>query len=535
MDRCKPRQGKKALTAIAVILMFAVCAIFPNGAYAQQGQKMEQPAVENGMKLSSPKSVILSPNGGRLDFSHDAIIEKINGVNTVRFAIPSAAANLQISIPGSVIERFSQEPANLDIKSDISALRAKLLEQKADMEGRLLAVKSRIALLQGIPESVTAQELNQMQQIMSETIPGLVREQAALEKKLAVVDQELQQIPSTSHVGQIVSVVLANTHEDVKRARVNYSYMLHNCGWDAVYDFNARPEEGSNDVIDVRLLAEIWQYSGMDWTDTEITLATRGTGPREPQPLPEWVIDSSPKPPQPRAVPMMLNAAKARGVAEDSAEAPAAAYSPVTSDTQSVYATWKLSTKDLPEGKSRLVITRDAWKAPLEWLARPSRDDSRVFLLARYDLPTYQAWPDGTAEYCVDGQSVGSGVFHPHGGEAIIYLGADPRVNVRTTIDSHKQGEKGFINTSKTWTWAWTYTITNDHDKDIKVRLERPMPMIVDQGVTVTYDDKPDAKKDEKKHMLYWIVDVPAHGKASVEHSITITSPTKLPLLPDVP
>lgn len=55
MDRCKPRQGKKALTAIAVILMFAVCAIFPNGAYAQQGQKMEQPAVENGMKLSSPK------------------------------------------------------------------------------------------------------------------------------------------------------------------------------------------------------------------------------------------------------------------------------------------------------------------------------------------------------------------------------------------------------------------------------------------------------------------------------------------------
>lgn len=534
MNIFKPVQGKNALMAIAgLFVMFALCVIFPNGANAQQGQKMEQPAVENGMKLASPKSVILSPNGGRLDFSHDAIIEKINGVNTVRFAIPNGAANLQISIPGSVIERYSQEPAKLDIKSDISDLRARLLGQKTDMEARLLAVKSRIALLQGIPKSVTAQELNQMQQIISDSMPALVREQAELEKRLAIVDQELQQIPSTSHVGQIVSVVLVNTHEDVKRARVNYSYMLHNCGWDAVYDFNARPDEGSNDVIDVRLLAEIWQYSGMDWTDTEITLATRGTGPREPQPLPDWIIDSSPKP-QPRAVPMMLNA-KARGVAEDSAAAPVAAYSPVMSDTQSVYATWKLSTKDLPEGKSRLVITRDAWKAPLEWLARPSRDDSRVFLLARYDLPTNQGWPDGTAEYRVDGQSVGSGIFHPHGGEAVIYLGADPRVNVRTTIDSRKQGEKGFINTSKTWTWAWTYTITNDHDKDVKVRLERPMPMIVDQGVTVTYDDKPDAKKDEKKHMLYWIVDVPAHGKASVEHSITITSPTKLPLLPDVP
>lgn len=534
MNRCKPRQGKKALTAIAGILMFVVCAVYSNVANAQQGQKMEQPVVENGMRLASPKSVILSPNGGRLDFSHDAIIEKIDGVNTVRFAIPYGAENLQVSIPGSVIERFSQEPANLDIKSDISALRDKLLGQKADMEGRLLAVKSRIALLQGIPKSVTAQELTQMQQIMSETIPGLVREQAGLEKKLAIVEQELQQIPSSPHVGQIVNVVLTNTHEDVKRARLNYSYMLRNCGWGAIYDFNARPEDGSNDVIDVRLLAEIWQYSGMDWKDTEITLATRGTGPREPQPLPEWVIDSNPRP-QPRAVPMMLNAARSKAAEPETAAAGMATDAAVAVDTQSVYATFKLSTRDLPEGKSRLVITKDAWKAPLEWLARPSRDDSRVFLMAKYDLPANQAWPDGMAEYCVDGQSVGSGIFHPHGGEAIIYLGADPRVNVRTTIDSRKQGEKGFINTSKTWTWAWTYTVTNEHDKAIKVRLERPMPMIVDQGVTVTYDDKPDAQKDEKKHMLFWIVDVPAHGKASVEHSITITSPTKLPLLPDVP
>lgn len=530
---CPDRQGKQSCVLFAGFLLFVICVFFPYIAQAQQGQKMDQEKSENGMNLASPISVLLSPNGGRLDFSQDLPVESINGDSVVRFAIPADANNLQISVTGRTILRFSQEPAKLDVRSDLAIFRNKLLAQKTDLSSKLLAIKSRIALLQGIPKSITAQELNQMQQILSDSLPGLAREQAELEKRLSVVEQELQHIPDNSRVGQVVSVILQETDANVRRARVNYSYMLPGCGWRAIYDFNARPDEGSNDIIDVRLLAEIWQYAGMDWKDTEITLATRGSGPREPQPLPEWVIDSNPKP-QPRAVPMMLNAARGKAVATEGI-ADMDENAPVASDTQSVYATWKLSTKNLPEGKSRLVISKDAWKAPLEWLARPSRDDSRVFLMARYDLPTTQAWPDGLAEYCVDGQSVGNGIFHPHGGEATIYLGADPRVNVRTTIDSRKQGEKGFINTSKTWIWAWTYTVTNEHDKAIKVRLERPMPMIVDQGVTVTYDDKPDAMKDEKKHMLYWIVDVPAHGKASVEHSVTITSPTKLPLLPDVP
>lgn len=67
------------------------------------------------------------------------------------------------------------------------------------------------------------------------------------------------------------------------------------------------------------------------------------------------------------------------------------------------------------------------------------------------------------------------------------------------------------------------------------VRLERPAPEIVDQGVSVRYDDTPPSKKDEKEHMLFWDVKVPADGKAEVRHSVTISSPTKLPLLPDAP
>ncbi|MDE5879243.1 MAG: DUF4139 domain-containing protein, partial [Desulfovibrio sp.] len=200
-----------------------------------------------------------------------------------------------------------------------------------------------------------------------------------------------------------------------------------------------------------------------------------------------------------------------------------------------VYASWTLEEAGLPEGRSRLVITADAWEAPLQWLARPSRGDGRVWLLAKYDLRGDTAWPEGMADYSVDGQSVGSGMFRPRGGEATLYFGPDPRVNVRTYDDTRSKGESGLIRTSKTWTWAWTYTVSNEHARPVTVKLERPAPVIVDEGVTVTYKDEPPAQKNEQEHMLFWNVEVPGHGKASVKHSVTIASPEKLQLFPDVP
>ncbi len=77
--------------------------------------------------------------------------------------------------------------------------------------------------------------------------------------------------------------------------------------------------------------------------------------------------------------------------------------------------------------------------------------------------------------------------------------------------------------------------MSNGHARPVTVRLERPAPVIVDEGVTVTYKDEPPAQKNEQEHMLFWNVEVPGNGKASVKHSVTISSPEKLPLFPDVP
>lgn len=494
--------------------------------------KMDNAKAGMGEELVPPASAFISPNGARLEVRQQVPVRHANGKSIVTFILPPGASNLELNVPGHVVSRWSTTPVLLDADRQGAGRRVKIEKEKVEINAQLMTVNSRIALWQAPPKSASTEEMNRLQAAMAAEMPRLVLEQAELQRRLKLVDEELARMPQISGLGERVRVVLADAAPEGQNVEILYAYYHDSCGWEAIYDFNAKPDEGSGDVIDVRLLAEVWQFTGMDWKDTQITLSTRGYGPREPQPLPEWIVDSQQKRLQPRAA--MLGARAAVPMAANAISA-AGEMAPVDVNTESVYASWKLSETGLPQGRSRLQITSAAWKAPLQWLARPSRDSSQVWLFATYQLPPDQAWPAGQAQYNVSGQNVGMGMFQPRSGEASLYFGADPRVTVQTTTDTQKRGESGFINTSKSWTWAWTYTITNQHNKEIKVKVERPVPVIVDEDVTVSYKNTPQAVIDNKKHMLYWEVEVPANGKTAIEHSITISSPTKLPLLPDVP
>lgn len=512
--------------AIALSLFAALYFMAQNGFCAAPDVSAAEPD-----EMATPITALLSPGGARLDVHQRLKVRRINGKPALQFVLPANAANLQLSVPGYTIARWSTTPVLLDSGNPLAGRRAQIEQEKIDLTARLMTVNSRLALWQAPPKAANAQEVINLQSAMQEAMPQLAHLQADLERRIRLINEELSRMPAVSDLGERVRVILAGDVPEGREIDVDYSYNHDGCGWEAVYDFNARPDEGSGDIVDVRLLAEVWQFTGVNWKDTVITLATKGFGPREPAPLPDWVIDSATPKPEPRA---RLHDAKAAMVLTASADAKPE-MAPIVANNDTIYATWQLSEKGLPQGRSRMQITAAAWQAPLQWVARPSSGESQVWLLAKYDLPSDQAWPTGLAEYSVNGQNVGSGEFRPHGGEATLYFGADPRVSVITTSDSRKRGEHGFINASKTWTWAWTYTINNMHNKPIKVKVERPAPQIVDNDVTVAYKNDPAAQQDQKLHELYWLVDVPANGKKSIEHSVTLTSPTKLPLLPDVP
>lgn len=480
---------------------------------------------------ADPASVLLTPAGAVLEVREEAPLSTIDGVSVLQIVLPGGAENLQLNVPGHTVSRWSAAPQILEPGGAVSHAREALLAEIAGVEAQLAAVRARQALWQSRPQEGTVALLEERDKKVQELIPDLSRDGARIDRRLKLLREELKSLPASPSLGQRVSIALHKAVPGAASLPVHYSYSLADCGWRPVYEIDARPSEGKG-IIEVRLMAEVWQFTGMDWRKARLTLATGGQGAREPAPLPDWMVESAPQV-QPRAAGMGLRAHKA--ALPLAAAAPVQDNAPVQADVEGMYAVWHPAEPGLMEGRTRLQLAADVWQAPLRWLARPVQGDSRVWLTAHCDVPAQTAWPQGQAEYSVDGQSVGQGSFAPRGGEVKLFFGADPRVSVRTVADSKKRGQSGFMDTSKNWTWAWTYVVSNSHTRPVTVRLERPAPQIVDQGVSVRYDDAPPSQKNEKEHMLFWDVEAPAGGKAEVRHSVTISSPAKLPLLPDAP
>ena len=214
---------------------------------------------------------------------------------------------------------------------------------------------------------------------------------------------------------------------------------------------------------------------------------------------------------------------------------PAVKAANVTINDKALYARFDLNAVGLREGRSRVRILADTWKAPLTWLARPVRGNTGVWLMADCTLPEGRIWPEGKATYYVEGHNAGEGVFRPEGRDVKLFFGADPRVSLVVDNDAKRRGESGFIGKEKHWNWTWTYTVTNRHPRAVNVRIERPLPQIVNDKVTVKHENSPEAVQDPKKHLLYWDVAVPANGQASVRHGLGISAPADMPLLPVAP
>lgn len=505
----------KMLKYLCAILLILSCG---------SAQAREEAMAE--FALTAPYKVVISPDWGKLHVRDNAPVKQANGAAVAEFVVPAYAPQLQFKLPGHEILGWSSTPVLLAGTGVLAEKRQALESEQTELADRLSVIKARLALWQATPNNAMSEEVESLQDALQKYMPALLKEQAELEKRLELLKKELDRVSRINNAGQKISVTLADKVQE-SSLPIEYSYRYEECGWEPEYEFNARTDAPAQ--IDVRFNARVWQYSAADWKDTEIILATGSMGPAQPAPLPSWVIEAGSTPAQPR---VMMKAMAAGAVAlNETASAPDSTMAEL--DADAIYAAWTLKEHTLPQGKSRLHILNTTWRAPLQWIARPSEGNRNVWLFAEYEPTADEVWPAGRAYYDIDGQNVDSGALKVSDGKITLYFGVDPRVTVRTIVDKRRHGKTGLINTEKTWTWAWTYKLYNQHTKPVVVRVERPEPMIVDQSVKATYTNNPQARTRE--HMFLWEVDVPADGSTDIEHSVTISAPSKLNLHPVAP
>lgn len=479
------------------------------------------------LRAADPESVVLWPGGARITAHEELTPETSPDGTEAFFVVPAGARDMEISVEGARLLRWSSTPCFLPAQGGLAHERQEAQENLRALRGEQAMLRAVLDTWTKRPVTQPGQDLEQLASRLENRVPALVSRLAQVSDIIAALEEVEKKRPALSDKGQKILLELRDAGASVV---VRYRYTLPDCGWQPRYVFDAIPDEsGKNANVRVRLEASVRQFSGMDWRKSRLFLALRPHDVVAPPSLPQWVVDDMP---QARAMPMMAGAPRQRAMAMKAADA---VNEEISLNTEGQDARWEVSTPGLPQGESVVTLRDEIWTAALERVARPDENDGRVWLTAKADLPAGSVWPDGQASFQLEGIPAGERFFAVKDGKAQLFFGVDPRVTVSVQADGRRRGEAGIVNRRRQWSWAWEYTVNNGRSAPVQVRLERPRPHIVDKNVTVTYDDTPKATPDAKDNALFWLLDVPAGGKATVHHGLTITAPADRKINPVAP
>lgn len=494
---------------------------------------------------AKPVAAFLYPGGAVV---HEEVrLQPEADQHTVRLYLHPDAnpATLDLAIAGNTISSLAYQVVSIseaDLGMDrVLALRQELNALRTTYAARRAAYSAQEAsqkLWANPPlraknlEDIAAVDAALLEKLPTFNLETLRQELALLEAQTQGLEAQLQEMGAQPafplRQTQLVTISLEKPASSELVA--TYSYNTPAAGWQPTYRLNALPTEKT---VALNMGAEMWQSTGVDWANVNITLLT--INPRQdmaPPQLLDWLIQ--PQRIMPRSMPVASGFAPAQDmVMAENKMSYSLAQAPQYS-TGAAYAAWELGPRALPTGpKLRLPLASENLAATFNYTVRPSRS-TFAYLSATLSAPSQWNMPTGTATLLVDNVVTGETLLSLTGTAQRLFFGRDPLVSATLKQNIQQSGKEGLISKSQTYVWDWTITVENQHKTPVTVQVEEPQPQSRDERIAleVTSTPKPTISYDETndKHILQWLLTVPAQSSATIQHKVNLSAPTDMPL-----
>ena len=305
---------------------------------------------------------------------------------------------------------------------------------------------------------------------------------------------------------------------------MSYTYNLHGCGWLPLYRIEALPAENR---ISFSWEAQLWQSSGEDWKQVQVSLATlQPVTTVAPADLPPWIIKPRPaviykstRQEKAAAAPMMKNTLGIEGNQEHVVE----------ESSRTTYSIWSIGKNNIVAGaRQRLKVKEENWHAEFLFLARPSMSP-QAFVRAQVRFDKSIEIPLGQATFLSDGAILGKRNFALAGTEGMLFFGTSPFISVTAITLTDKSGAKTIFQNKQTRLWQWLIEAKNSSNADIKLRIEEPCPQARDERIHLTFRPSPEPiEKDHEKFV--WLIDLASQQKKTIQNTIELEAPKDMDL-----
>lgn len=432
------------------------------------------------------------------------------------FTILSVSHQMNYLNEGSVTDRVKQLNDSLELlKYDLD--KNKKLDAVLKSEWDLIISNKNVNNNAGFDIEDLDDLATYYRERLSEIVDGqiaLKKEETELNQLISRLKRQLQEENANS--AKTTSEILVELKaETTIKGKLEVGYYVRNAGWVPTYDLRVKD---SNSPINLSYKAKVFQNSGVDWENVNLTLSTGNPtrGGTKPTFYP-WRLDFMQDQLyyQERSKGYGINKAASAPVMFDADEEVMEAAQTVADYTKSVENTVNSSFQiGIPksihtDGKYHTIdIQSYQLKAEYKYFAAPKLDND-VFLVGRIS-----GWEDynlmsGNATIFYDGTYTGKS-FLDAGKSADtleLSLGRDNGIIVnRTKIKDFTKNQ--VIGASKKETVGWAISIRNTKNIPVRINLMDQLPISSNQDIQVEILEVSGAKHDPQTGYLNWDVSI---------------------------
>ena len=443
-------------------------------------------------------------------------------------ADPDSLVTRVVDAPAVGITDQRWEKVSVIDTARIAALRrqlAQLHEERAAVQAAVQGLEMQLQFwqLQTKAKLRNLADVQNMVAAIGKNVRRLAQERAAqehqlekIDKKISELKDELDRTAGTAETAWEVTILLAGTTRP--EVSLTCSYRLDGCGWRPRYRLEALPRMGQ---VSFSWDAELWQSSGRDWEQVELSLATMQPNVEiVPSPLPSWEI---------KPVPPLVYKTQRQADMAQAAPSPAAELSPSApqQERKTTFSLWKIGKATVPTGSRQITrVTEELWPATFTHLARPAVGP-QVFVRAVVTFPTARELPSGEALILIDGALIAKRTFSLADREAQLAFGVDPFVTAVIQLLAEKGGEKTFLADKQTHVWDWRIEVSNKGAAPVSVRVEELKAQVRDERIKLQVKTDPPPTEEDYARLI-WQLKVPAAGKTVIQEQVRLEAPADM-------
>ncbi|PWQ96363.1 mucoidy inhibitor MuiA family protein [Leucothrix arctica] len=360
-----------------------------------------------------------------------------------------------------------------------------------------------------------------------------------LDVEITKLQTELRGVASNQKSTRVATLTI--NAEQAGELSVQVSYIINGAGWSPVYDADLNTETGN---LSIKTQAEIFQRTGEDWINTNVTLSTlRPSQSSQLIELQSWSIDFMDDRLMKSRGMAMNSMAMSADVMEESA--PIAMMKPaprvarkrvqteqstlVFADFSADYKVPSLVSLDSGNQKRRFLLSTSDFDSSIV-LASTPRLDPRVLLTTSFTYNSPTPLLAGTASLYRDGNFVGSSrLSQKQAGEKVqLSFGEDDKVKLTFQPNPDSKSNDGvFFGKRKVVDRGYQITLNNQHDKAYPLHIFDNVPVAShdDIKVTLTGDAPTDKDIDDKKGVLRWERSLKGNSETRIKYGYTVTYP----------